>query len=150
MYSDLSSTVMGENTTSDNDSFPWSYNYDDFEGDYYYENIENLRKPWVAEPHFLPLVFIYGTVFLLGIAGNGVVILSVFGGRNSRSVTFTFIVSLAVADLLFLLVVIPHETLRMVLGQWSGGRAFCKISGFIEMLTAVSSILNLAAVGFER
>ena len=137
-------------TDSNNDSFYMYEQYSDYDGDYFYENIENLRKPWVAEPHFIPLVSVYGTVFLLGIAGNGIVILSVFGGRNSRSVTFTFIVSLAVADLLFLLVVIPHDVLRMVLGQWSGGRTFCKISGFIEMLTAVSSILNLTAVGFER
>ncbi|XP_052785137.1 G-protein coupled receptor 54-like [Mya arenaria] len=134
-------------STSTNISLPES----DFEdGFYYYEDIEKLRTAWVNEPHFVPQTVIYGVVFLLGIIGNGTVIFSVLGSRTARFATFTFMVSLAVADILFLLVVIPHELLRMVLGEWPGTRAFCKISGFIEMLTAVASILNLTAVSFER
>ena len=124
--------------------------FDDDSGDYFYQNIDVLKEPWVSEPHFVPLVVTYGIVFLLGIAGNGVVIFSVLWNPSFRNATFYFIVSLAVADVLFLLVVIPHETLRMVLGEWSGGRTYCKISGFTEMLTAVASILNLTAVSFER
>lgn len=117
---------------------------------YIYEDLEKLKETWIHEPHFVPLVIVYGTVFLIGVIGNGTVIFSVFGSRSSRSVTFTFMLSLALADILFLMVVVPHETLRMVLGEWPGGRAFCKVSGFIEMLTAVASILNLTAVSFER
>ncbi|KAL4220746.1 hypothetical protein ACF0H5_021140 [Mactra antiquata] len=145
-------------TTSDshanmNLSENYSYlNEQDRSGDYFYEDIEKLSVPttWMYEPHVVPLVVIYGTVFLCGLVGNGIVIFSILGSRSSRGVTFTFMVSLAIADVLFLMVVIPHETLRMVLGGWPGGRIFCKISGFTEMLTAVASILNLTAVSFER
>lgn len=133
-----SSSVIRGDYNEDTDSY------------YYYENIDKLKTSWINEPHFLPLVIVYGTVFLFGIIGNGVVIFAILGSRSSRSVTFTFMVSLAIADILFLMVVVPHETLRMVLGEWSGGRTYCKISGFTEMLTAVASVLNLTAVSFER
>lgn len=137
--------VMDSSQSNDSDD-------DNTVGFYFYEDIEKLKvsTTWMHEPHVVPLVVIYGSVFLLGIVGNGVVIFSVLGSRSSRSVTFTFMVSLAIADILFLMVVIPHETLRMVIGGWPGGRIFCKISGFTEMLTAVASILNLTAVSFER
>ncbi|KAH3813908.1 hypothetical protein DPMN_142378 [Dreissena polymorpha] len=120
------------------------------DGFYFYEDIEKLKTSWVNEPHVLPQTIIYGIVFLLGLVGNCIVICAALGRRSNRNVTLMFMVSLAVADILFLLVVIPHELLRMVLGEWPGGRAFCKVSGFIEMLTAVASILNLTAVSFER
>ena len=148
MTSSLDNAVTYNDTVTDINVT--SFHANDRDGFYYYEDIESLKQPWVKEPHFLPLVIIYGAVFLFGIIGNAVVIFSVFGGRTGRSVTFSFMVSLAIADILFLLVVVPHETLRMVVGEWSGGRSFCKISGFTEMLTAVASILNLTAVSFER
>ncbi|XP_052256471.1 tachykinin-like peptides receptor 86C [Dreissena polymorpha] len=129
----------GENQTKEMD-----------DGFYFYEDIEKLKTSWVNEPHVLPQTIIYGIVFLLGLAGNCIVICAAIGRRSNRNVTLMFMVSLAVADILFLLVVIPHELLRMVFGEWPGGRAFCKVSGFIEMLTAVASILNLTAVSFER
>jgi hypothetical protein len=122
----------------------------DDDGYYFYEDLDKLKHSWIHEPHFVPLIIVYGTVFLIGVIGNGIVMFSVLGSGSSRSVTFTFMMSLALADILFLMVVVPHETLRMVLGEWSGGRAFCKVSGFIEMLTAVASILNLTAISFER
>lgn len=86
--------------------------YEDFDNVYFYEDIEKLRMAWTKEPHFIPQVVVYGLVFLFGIIGNFIVIFSVVGTRTSRSVTFTFMVSLAIADILFLMVVIPHELLR--------------------------------------
>ncbi|KAK3609713.1 hypothetical protein CHS0354_011403 [Potamilus streckersoni] len=126
-----------------------SEQFEDYSSFYYDGNIDKLRNPWVKEPHFVPLVIVYGIIFLVGIVGNSVVIFAMRGGRSARSVTFAFVVSLAMADLLFILVCVPHEILRITVNDWIGGQSFCKVSGFVELLTEAASILNLTGVSFE-
>lgn len=113
-------------------------------------DIENLRKPWVRDAHFIPTVTIYSVAFLVGLIGNALVIFAVFGDRKSRSVTKNFMVSLAVADILFLLVCVPYQTIGYTINNWSLGSVICKLVGFVEMLTAMASILNLSSVSVER
>lgn len=117
---------------------------------FYDGDIENLNRPWIREPHFIPTVTIYSAAFLTGLIGNALVIFAVFGDRKSRSVTKNFMVSLAVADILFLLVCVPYQTVGYTITDWSLGSAICKIVGFVEMCTAVASILNLSSVSVER
>lgn len=130
------------------------YSIDDFEMDYYriyYEgDIENLKSLWVREPHFIPLITIYTCVFLCGVVGNGLVLFAILGSKKTRNVTFLFMLSLAAADLLFVLVCVPIESLGMIIGHWAVGRIFCKLSGYVEMLSAVASILNLTIISVER
>ena len=64
--------------------------------------------------------------------------------------TASYMVSLAVADLLFVLVCAPYESVRYFIGHWSSGAALCKLSGLAEMLSALASVLNLIAVSVER
>ena len=116
----------------------------------YNGDIENLRKPWVRDAHFIPTVTIYSVAFLVGLIGNALVIFAVFGDRKSRSVTKNFMVSLAVADILFLLVCVPYQTIGYTINNWSLGSVICKLVGFVEMLTAMASILNLSSVSVER
>ena len=118
---------------------------------FYYEgDISNLQKPWLQEPHFIPTVAVYGTAFLVGLIGNSLVIFAMLGDRKSRSVTASFMVSLAVADLLYLVVCVPFETSRYFIGHWGIGPFLCKLSGTVEMLSALASIMNLTAVSIER
>ena len=70
--------------------------------------------------------------------------------RAGSSVTSSFLISLAVADLLFLLVCVPFEMTSKLAIVWAGGLALCKIAGFVEMLSATSSVINLTAVSVER
>ncbi|KAJ8305302.1 hypothetical protein KUTeg_015847 [Tegillarca granosa] len=119
-------------------------------GRYYMENLENLRKPWIMEPNFIPTVVVYGAAFLVGVIGNILVIFAVLGDRKSRSVTSNFMLSLAVADILFLVICVPYNTSQYVVDYWTGGTFLCKFAGFIEMLSAVASILNLSSVSVER
>ena len=70
--------------------------------------------------------------------------------KKAHNVTNTFLVSLAIADLLFLLLVVPYEMAYKMAGYWSGAQIFCKMSALIEMLTGAATIWNLTAVGVER
>ena len=86
----------------------------------------------------------------MGVLGNALVIFSLLVDRKSRNVTSSLLVSLAVADLVFLLVFVPYEAAVKMAASWVGGVVLCKLSGFAEMLSAVASILNLTAVTAER
>ena len=61
-----------------------------------------------------------------------------------------FLASLSVAELLLLLVYLPLEFTKDILTQEVEGGAVCKLKEFVKMLTALASVINLAAVSFER
>lgn len=117
---------------------------------FFYEDLHNLRMPWVHETHFLPTVIVYSVTFLTGIIGNSLVIFAMTGDKLSRSATSSFLVSLAWADIIFLAVCVPYETAKYFIGHWAIGTVLCKVVGFTEMVTAVTSILNLTAISMER
>ncbi len=130
---------------------PWDSSKFDYS--YYLpgESIHQIKSDWTSDPAFLPTTLVHGLTFIVGVTGNVIVVFALLGDKKSRSATSSFLVSLAIADLLFLLVCVPYETVSKVYaGYWTSGLALCKISGFVEMLSAAASILNLTAVSLER
>ncbi|XP_074654545.1 cholecystokinin receptor type A-like [Tubulanus polymorphus] len=117
---------------------------------FYDGDIDNIAKPWLKEPIFIPTILIYGLTFLVGIIGNGIVVFVILGDKKSRTVTTLFLVSLAIADLLFLGICVPCEMIRYFTTHSIMGEVLCKVSAFSEMLSAVASILNLVAMSLER
>lgn len=87
---------------------------------------------------------------LVVIVGNSLVIAAVFTYRNLRTVTNTFIVSLAVADLLLGAVVLPFSSVNEVLGWWPFGRVWCSAWLAIDVWVCTASILNLCAISLDR
>ena len=116
----------------------------------YLEDLSPVRQSWVDDPAFLPTTIIYGFAFVLGITGNTLVIFALLGDRKAHNVTSSFLVSLALADLVFLIVCVPYDLGIKMKAHWAGGLALCKIFGFVEMLSAAASVLNLTAVSVER
>lgn len=55
----------------------------------------------------IPVGVVYGATLLLGIAGNALVIFSVSRYHQMKTITNTFLLSLATADLFLVLVCIP-------------------------------------------
>uniref|UniRef100_T1JNM4 G-protein coupled receptors family 1 profile domain-containing protein n=1 Tax=Strigamia maritima TaxID=126957 RepID=T1JNM4_STRMM len=111
---------------------------------------EQMLVPWVHNPSFTSIVTTHTVTFVLGIVGNGMVIAVMSYDRKEASATKLFLMSLAVADLLLLLVCAPLETLQYFVLQWEERGAVCKFSSFTEMLSPVASVLNLTAVSLER
>lgn len=136
----------------DQDEFYSYLSYDEHSGNgyYYLGDLSQLRKPWLQEPEFIPTVIIYGLVFIIGIVGNGLVIFAIVGDIKQRTNTTTFLLSLSTSDIIFLLVCIPYEICRHFIGHWQLGTFLCKFSEFIEMMTAVLTVLNLTIVSVER
>jgi len=99
---------------------------------------------------FIALVAALVAFNLVVIAGNSLVIAAVFTHRNLRTVTNTFIVSLAVADLLLGAVVLPFSSVNEVLGWWPFGRIWCSAWLAIDVWVCTASILNLCAISLDR
>ena len=124
--------------------------YDNYDESIYATDLSTLWTPWHKDKAFLPTVVTYGIAFAVGVVGNSLVVFSLLCDRQSRNVTSSFLVSLAVADLLFLLICVPYETMAKHAEYWKGGLALCKLSGFIEMLSGAATVFNLTAISVER
>jgi len=99
---------------------------------------------------FLAPVAALVTFNLVVIVGNSFVIAAVFTHRTLRTVTNTFIVSLAVSDLLLGAVVLPFSSVNEVLGWWPFGRVWCSAWLAIDVWVCTASILNLCAISLDR
>lgn len=101
---------------------------------------------WEAIFMFITL----GSIIILTIVGNILVILSVFTYKPLRIVQNFFIVSLAVADLTVAILVLPLNVANMILGRWVFGIHMCKMWLTSDVLCCTSSILNLCAIALDR
>ena len=128
----------------------WALNPDEYDSIIFHEDFENTIDSWTSSDEFLPTIIVYSFTFLVGIVGNGLVIFALLGDKHAQSETNAFLVSLAIADLLFLLICIPYETISKISGYLPHGTVFCKLAGFVETFTAATSIWNLTFVSIER
>lgn len=116
----------------------------------YMPDLGAARHQWTDDRAFLPTTLTYSLTFVLGVLGNSVVVFALLGDARGRSVTSSFLASLAVADVIFLVVCVPYEIGAKMSSIWNGGNFLCKMAGFVEMLSGCSSVLNLTAVSIER
>lgn len=98
---------------------------------------------------------VYSLVFILSVVGNVLVLCVIRRYRNSQSggacafsLTDTFLLHLAISDLL-LAFTLPLFAVQWA-HQWVFGLAVCKISGALFSLNRYSGILFLACISFDR
>ncbi|XP_064864553.1 trace amine-associated receptor 13c-like [Oncorhynchus nerka] len=87
---------------------------------------------------------------LVTILGNGVVIISIAHIKQLHTPTNTLIMSLAVADLLLGVTVMPFSTMRAVEGCWYFGDAFCLLHSSFDMFLTSVSIFHLVFIAIDR
>ncbi|KAM9852512.1 C-X-C chemokine receptor type 3-2 isoform 1-T2 [Aulostomus maculatus] len=141
-------------TTTEN----WEYDYDD----------NYTSSPETSRTHAAPCLqediysfaqkyspVVYSLVFILALVGNVLVLCVIRRYRNSQSggacafsLTDTFLLHLAISDLL-LAFTLPLFVVQWA-HQWVFGLAFCKISGALFSLNRYSGILFLACISFDR
>ncbi|KAL1114904.1 hypothetical protein AAG570_007728 [Ranatra chinensis] len=92
------------------------------------------------------LLFSMATVF-----GNGLVIAAVVRERYLHTATNYFVTSLALADCLVGLVVMPFSALYEVLQHnWFFGVDWCDVWRSLDVLFSTASILNLCVISLDR
>ncbi|KAG7464147.1 hypothetical protein MATL_G00184180 [Megalops atlanticus] len=95
---------------------------------------------------FLPTV--YGIIFVLGVVGNGLVVVVMGYQKKSRTMTDKYRLHLSVADLLFVLT-LPFWAVDAV-SSWYFGGFLCVAVHMIYTVNLYSSVLILAFISLDR
>ena len=89
-------------------------------------------KQIVVEWIFIPIHIV---TFGVGLVGNALVCIAVYKNHSMRNVTNYYIVNLAVADFMVILICLPPTVVWDVTGNWFWGKALCKIVLYFQVST---------------
>nr|AFH53996.1 D2-like dopamine receptor [Periplaneta americana] len=101
-----------------------------------------------SDYNYWALILVLFPIFTL--FGNVLVILAVWRERTLQTVTNYFIVSLALADLLVAVVVMPFAVYVLVNGTWGLPGFVCDFYIAMDVTCSTSSIFNLVAISIDR
>ena len=103
-----------------------------------------------SQPGLIISLVILGSMNVLVLLGNCLVVLAVFLDQRLRTVTNLFIVNLAMADLSVGIAVLPFSASLEVLDMWIFGEIWCSIWLAVDVWMCTASILNLCAISLDR
>ncbi|XP_069486334.1 trace amine-associated receptor 1-like [Ambystoma mexicanum] len=98
-------------------------------------------------------LILYVLIFSLIVAtliGNVLVVISIAYFKQLRSSTHYFVLSLAVADFLVGVTVMPYSMIRTIEGCWHFGNLFCQFHSSLDVMFCTASILHLSCIAFDR
>ncbi|XP_076304411.1 5-hydroxytryptamine receptor 2C-like [Tachypleus tridentatus] len=85
-----------------------------------------------------------------GVLGNVLVCLAICRERRLQNVTNYFLLSLAVADLLVCMVVMPFGIVDQLFGYWPIGSSACNVWVTCDVLGCTSSIIHMCFISLGR
>ncbi|XP_061169738.1 allatostatin-A receptor-like [Saccostrea echinata] len=115
---------------------------------YTYDYQENLD--WLPLNELVPCVTFYVIIGLLGISGNALVIVVILAFPRMRNITSMFLVSLASADLLLVLICVPIKCATYFSYTWRMGPFLCTFTHYIQNVSMVCSVMTLTVMSIER
>lgn len=87
---------------------------------------------------------------MLVVVGNMLVIVAIVTEKSLKSITNWFIASLAVADLLLGLLIMPFSLANLLMGYWVFGDLWCELHAAIDVLLSTASINNICLISLDR
>ncbi|KAH3856019.1 octopamine receptor beta-2R-like [Dreissena polymorpha] len=90
------------------------------------------------------------TIMAGAVFGNILVVIAVMKFERLRAITNYFIVSLAFADLLVAVLVMPFNASIEITGKWQFGRLMCDVYNSNDVLFSTASILHLCCISMDR
>ncbi|KAF7709409.1 cholecystokinin receptor-like [Silurus meridionalis] len=123
----------------------------------------NDSKYTCDEEHFIPKekparpkemdsvrILLYSLIFLLSVFGNLLIIVVLVVNKRMRTVTNSFLLSLAVSDLMMAVFCMPFTFIPNLLEDFIFGGAMCKIVAYLMGISVSISTFSLVAIAIER
>ena len=102
-------------------------------------------------PLGLLITSIFVTIIMIMIVGgNTLVIIAIATERSLKGIQNWFIASLAVADCLLGLIIMPFSLANEMMGYWVFGQWWCDVHSAVDVLLCTSSIMNLCLISLDR
>ncbi|CRK88026.1 CLUMA_CG001812, isoform A [Clunio marinus] len=109
------------------------------------------ESAWFSTEFQATLHFMYITIFLISIFGNGIVCFIVFTSSRMQTVTNFFIANLALSDMLMAFFCIPFSFIsQFVLQYWPFGLVLCKFVNYTQAISVLVSAYTLVAISIDR
>ncbi|XP_074648098.1 allatostatin-A receptor-like [Tubulanus polymorphus] len=109
------------------------------EADFYFEKVIAIVVP-----------VIFCMISVIGFVGNVLVIIVVVSNKQMRNTTNILIISLAIADLSFIVICVPFTASNYALKVWPFGDLWCKVVQYMMFVTAYASVYTLVLMSFDR
>ncbi|XP_069682848.1 neuropeptide CCHamide-1 receptor-like [Periplaneta americana] len=100
------------------------------------------------ETYIVPVLF--AIIFVVGVLGNGTLVLIFIRHRNMRNVPNTYIFSLALGDLLVIVTCVPFTSTVYTVDSWPYGELICKLSECVKDISIGVSVFTLTALSADR
>ncbi|XP_015434702.1 PREDICTED: cholecystokinin receptor type A-like [Dufourea novaeangliae] len=117
--------------------------------------VANVTLPANAKPshdNLLETLIIplYGTIFLLSVVGNSLVLITLARNKRMRTVTNVYLLNLAVSDLLLGVFCMPFTLLGQILKNFVFGITLCKLISYFQAVSVSVGVWTLVAISLER
>uniref|UniRef100_A0A182QUV7 G-protein coupled receptors family 1 profile domain-containing protein n=1 Tax=Anopheles farauti TaxID=69004 RepID=A0A182QUV7_9DIPT len=109
---------------------------------------ENLYK--VPIGLLVLLSVFYGTISILAVIGNSLVIWIVVTTKQMQTITNMFIANLALADVTIGVFVIPFQFQAALLQRWNLPDFMCPFCPFVQLISVNVSVFTLTAIAVDR
>ncbi|XP_047211713.1 cholecystokinin receptor-like isoform X2 [Girardinichthys multiradiatus] len=95
-------------------------------------------------------ILLYSIIFLLSVFGNLLIIVVLTLNKRMRTVTNSFLLSLAVSDLMMAIFCMPFTLIPNILEDFIFGATMCKIVTYLMGVSVSISTFSLVAIAIER
>ncbi|XP_041662501.1 cholecystokinin receptor [Cheilinus undulatus] len=95
-------------------------------------------------------ILLYSLIFFLSVVGNLLIIVVLSFNKRMRTVTNTFLLSLAVSDLMMAVFCMPFTLIPSILKDFIFGATMCKIVSYLMGISVSISTFSLVAIAIER
>lgn len=113
------------------------------------ENVDEY-VPYSSRPETYIVPVVFAMIFVVGVLGNGTLVLVFVRHRSMRNVPNTYILSLALGDLLVIITCVPFTSTVYTVESWPYGELICKLSEATKDVSIGVSVFTLTALSAER
>ncbi|XP_029021196.1 endothelin receptor type B-like [Betta splendens] len=104
----------------------------------------------IAHPFKYVNTIVSCLIFVIGIIGNSTLLRIIYKNKCMRNGPNVLIGSLALGDLLYIIIAIPINVYKLIAEHWPFGVYVCKLMPFVQKASVGITVLSLCALSIDR